>query len=219
MTNTSPFRSCRSFSLLLQASSAFIEAQEDLNLLNSIVWGTCNTDLSDTQCSANMAWFSTNLASSCDQDLKDGNSMAVNTQIALGAYDLMRSAGCLVDPTTNSYCYIDAVRNSNPSDTYFYSLPLGVSMPNNTMASCSSCTKSLMTLFYSALSNSSQAQELASLQDTYISGAKIAVADCGPAYATLVTRSGAARPVQAHLWPFVGSTVLVMLLSTFLYLP
>ncbi|KAJ7211205.1 hypothetical protein GGX14DRAFT_362653 [Mycena pura] len=219
MTNTLPFRECRAFSLLLQTSAAFIEAQADLNLLNSIVWGTCDPDTSDTQCSANMAWFSTNLVSSCQEDLKDGNSMAVNTQIALNAFDLMRSAGCLVDPTTNTYCYIDAAHNSNPSDTYFYSLPLGVSIPNNTIASCSACTKSLMTLYYSALSNSSQAQGLTSLQDTYLSGAKIAVADCGPAYATLATRSGAARPVQAPLWSFVGSTVLVILLSTFLYLP
>jgi len=219
MTNTVPFRSCRSFSLLLQTSAAFIEAQTDLNLLNTIVWGTCDTDTSDTQCSANMAWFSTNLASSCAEDLKAGNSMAVNTQIALEAYDLMRSAGCLVDPTTNTYCYIDAAHNQEPSDIYFYSLPLGVSIPNNTVASCSACTKSLMSLYYSALSNSSQAQELTSLQDTYPSGARIAVAECGPAYATLATRSGAARPVQAPLWSFVGSTVLVMLLSTFLYLP
>jgi len=220
MTNTIPFRSCRAFSLLLQASAAFIEAQEDLDLLNSIVWGTCNTDTPDTQCSDNMAWFSANLETSCEQDLKDSNSMAVNTQIALDAYDLMRSAGCLIDPTTNSYCYIDAVHNSNPSDTYFYSLPLGVGIPNKTIASCSACTKSLMTLYYSALSNSSQAPGLASLQDTYENGAQMAVADCGPAYATLSTsRSGAARPAQAPLWPFVGSTVLVVLISTFLHLP
>ncbi|KAJ6558068.1 hypothetical protein B0H19DRAFT_1149792 [Mycena capillaripes] len=192
MTNTPAFRSCRPFSMLLQASDAFIEAQDDLQLLNSIVWGTCTPTLDDDQCSDNMEWFSTNLVSSCAIDLKDGNSMAVNTQIALNAFNLMRSAGCLVDPTTNTYCYLDAVRNSNPSDTYFYSLPLGVSMPNNTIASCSACTKSLMTLYYGALQNSTQAPELTALKSSYGSAAKIAVADCGTAYATLTTSSPSA---------------------------
>ncbi|KAJ6514529.1 hypothetical protein DFH09DRAFT_257775 [Mycena vulgaris] len=187
MTNTVAFRSCRPFSMLLQSSAAFIEAQDSLTTLNSIVWGTCNTNIVDDECAANMAWFSSNLVSSCAIDLKDGNSMAVGTQIALNAFELMRSAGCLVDPTTNTYCYLDAVRNSNPSDTYFYSIPLGVNVPNNTIASCSACTKSLMTLYYGALGNSSQSAGLSALKATYNSAAKIAVADCGTAYATLTT--------------------------------
>jgi len=113
----------------------------------------------------------------------------------------MRNAGCLTDPTTNTYCYLDAVRNSNPSDTYFYSLPLGISMPNNTIASCSACTKSLMTLYYGALSDSSQSSGLTALQQTYPGAAKIAVADCGTAYATLTTAkpSGALQTVPGLL--------------------
>lgn len=108
----------------------------------------------------------------------------------------MRSAGCLADPSTNTYCYLDAVHNSNPSDTYFYSIPLGVSIPNNTIASCSACTKSLMTLYYDALSNTS----LTGLHDSYESAAKIAVADCGTAYATLAsTQASAALPGRAAL--------------------
>jgi hypothetical protein len=197
MTNTVPFRSCRPFSLLLQSSDAFINAQSDLDTLNDIVWGTCNTTIDDDQCSTNMLWFSTALESSCAIDLKDGNSMAVSTQIALNAFDLMRSAGCLVDPATNTYCYVDAVRNSNPSDTYFYSLPLGVSIPNNTIASCSACTKSLMTLYYGAISNASEAAGLSALKDSYESAATVAIADCGTAYATLTTsKPGAAPPAR-----------------------
>ncbi|KAJ7185698.1 hypothetical protein C8R46DRAFT_937293 [Mycena filopes] len=187
MTNTVAFRSCRPFSMLLQSSDAFIEAQDDLNTLNDVVWGTCNTNVEQDDCSANMKWFSTTLTSACAVDLKDGNSMAVETQLALNAFDLMRSAGCLADPTTNTYCYLDAVRNSNPSDTYFYSIPLGISMPNNTIASCSACTKSLMTLYYGALNNDSMSAGLSGLHETYASAAKIAVADCGTAYATLAT--------------------------------
>ncbi|KAJ7634923.1 hypothetical protein FB45DRAFT_910260 [Roridomyces roridus] len=195
MTNTAAFRSCRPFALLLQSSDAFINAQDDLDSLNSIVWGTCNTTTAEDQCSSNMAWFSATLATACSQDLAQGNSMAVQTQTALNAFDLMRNAGCLADPATNTYCYLDAVHNSNPSDTYFYSIPLGVSIPNNTIASCSACTKSLMTLYYDALSNQSLSSSLTGLHDSYESAAKIAVADCGTAYATLATtQAGSASP-------------------------
>ncbi|KAJ7247850.1 hypothetical protein B0H12DRAFT_1020437 [Mycena haematopus] len=213
MTNTPAFRSCRPFSLLLQASEGFLEAQEDLQLLNNIVWGTCNTTIDDADCSANIAWFASNLETSCASDLKESNAMAINTQIALNAFDLMRSAGCLVDPTTDTYCYLDAVRNSNPSDTYFFSLPLGISMPNNTIASCSACTKSLMTLYYGALSNSSQSSGLSSLQAAYPGAAKIAVADCGTAYATLTTASpSGALPLRTVSGLLLGTLVFIVTL-------
>ncbi|KAF7351296.1 hypothetical protein MSAN_01561100 [Mycena sanguinolenta] len=212
MTNTAAFRSCRPFSLLLQASEAFLEAQEDLDSLNSIVWGTCNTTIDDADCSANMAWFASNLQTSCATDISQKNSMAMSTLIALNAFDLMRSAGCLVDPTTDTYCYLDAVRNSNPSDTYFFSLPLGIGMPSNTIASCSACTKSLMGLYYSALTNSSESSELTSLQQVYPSAAKIAVADCGTAYATLTTTTSSALPLRTVRGLFLGTLLLIITL-------
>ncbi|KAJ7100143.1 hypothetical protein B0H15DRAFT_944501 [Mycena belliarum] len=217
MTNTAPFRSCRAFSLLIQSSGAFIQAQDNLTSLNNIVWGTCNPDVGDDECLANMNWFSQSLASSCAVDLKDGNSMALGTQTALNAFALMRDAGCVVDPSTNTYCYLDAVRNSNPSDTYFYSLPLGVRIPNNTIASCSACTKSLMTMYYSALGNTSQGAGLTSLKRTYDSAAKVAAADCGTAYATLTTgRVGGAPVVRAGPALLVGA-LLVLAFSLSLY--
>ncbi|KAF7319050.1 F-box domain-containing protein [Mycena chlorophos] len=193
MTNTVPFRTCRAFSFLLQASDAFIAAQEDLNELNSIVWGTCNTDTDADNCAANMAWFESTLTSACAEDLKAANSMARSAQIALNSYGVMRSAGCLVDPVSNTYCYLNAVHNSNPSDSYYYSLPLGISIPNNTIASCSACTESLMTLYYSALGDDG----MGALKETYPTAAKIAVADCGTSYATLVAESSAPRQWSA----------------------
>ncbi|KAJ7152253.1 hypothetical protein C8R43DRAFT_1003906 [Mycena crocata] len=218
MTNTPAFRSCRAFSLLLQSSAAFIEAQNNLDSLNNIVWGTCNTSIEEDQCNANIAWFSSNLATSCAIDLKDGNSMAVNTQLALNAFGLMRSAGCLVDPSTDTYCYLDAVRNSNPSDTYFYSVPLGFTIPNNTIASCSACTKSLMTLYYGALSNSTLSSGLTGLQKSYDSAAKIAVADCGTAYATLTTAGAANTALPLPNSPRMLAATLLSLTFTLVLL-
>ncbi|KAF7360259.1 hypothetical protein MVEN_00755000 [Mycena venus] len=170
-----------------RASEAFIEAQNNLTLLNDIVWGTCNTTIDDAGCSANIDWFSKNLASSCAIDLKDGNAMALNTQIALNAFDLMRNAGCLTDPTTNTYCYLDAVRNSNPSDTYFYSLPPWYrhAEQHNRVV----------------LGMHQESYDALLRGQVYPGAAKIAVADCGTAYATLATGkpSGALRTVPGLL--------------------
>jgi hypothetical protein len=130
----------------------------------------------------------------------------------------MRDAGCLVDPTTNTYCYLDAVRNSNPSDTYFYSLPLGVSMPNNTIASCSACTKSLMTLYYGAMNDATQGPGLTALKASYPSAAKIAVADCGTGYATLTTAApSGALPLRTV--PGLLLSTLVVIAVTLIAIP
>lgn len=120
----------------------------------------------------------------------------------------MRSAACLIEPTTNTYCYLDAMHNSNPSDGYYYSLPLGLGIPNNTIASCSACTKSLLTLYYSAWNDTG----LKGLKATYPNAAKIAVADCGTAYATLATAS---RAVCLRTTPWLA--LFAALLSIFAF--
>jgi hypothetical protein len=101
MTSAAPFRTCRPFSLLLESSGAFInvrsravllrnvlltfatypKAQTNLTLLNSIIWGTCNTPTPYEQCKSNMAWFASSLQTSCAQELKDENIMVSNTLI------------------------------------------------------------------------------------------------------------------------------------------
>ena len=79
MLNMVEFRSCRSFGLLMQSSDQFLKAQNNLTLMNTLLWGTCNTNTSDTQCRANMQMFATQLQTECSQDLKDGNARAVST--------------------------------------------------------------------------------------------------------------------------------------------
>lgn len=55
------------------------QAQNNITAMNIDVWGTCNTALSWDQCSENMAWFASDLLSSCVTDLGDQNAMAVGT--------------------------------------------------------------------------------------------------------------------------------------------
>lgn len=101
MTSTIPFRSCRSFGLLQSTSDAFIDvrtacrldlwynntklysflpqAQTNLTLLNAVIWGTCNTMTAFDQCKLNMNWFADSLKTSCEQELKEQNIMAMQT--------------------------------------------------------------------------------------------------------------------------------------------
>jgi hypothetical protein len=55
------------------------QAQANLTILNSVVWGTCNTDLSDDVCSSDMAWFASTLPSVCSAELTAGNVLVAQT--------------------------------------------------------------------------------------------------------------------------------------------
>ncbi|KAF5381301.1 hypothetical protein D9615_008317 [Tricholomella constricta] len=210
MTSTPAFRACRPLSLLLDNSAVFIDAQANLTLLNSIVWGTCNTNTEEDQCISNMGWFATNLETACARDLEDQNTMAVKALIDLRAYSLMRNTGCLTDPTTNTYCYLNAVRNPNPSDLYFYGLPLGTRIARMTNATCSACTRSVMGIYSAALNDPAQAAGLTGLKKTYNEAADLAVEQCGSGYAVTQVQNGASsRLGWSRSWWTGGAVVLL----------
>lgn len=182
----SNFRTCRPFALLLVYSQALIDAQSNSTLLNSIVWGTCNTSIDQDTCTSNMSNFAKVLRSSCSAELAAQNSIIVTTLQGLLSYGPLRNGGCLADQATSSYCYIEAAASPSPSDLYFYQLPLGFSLPNNTKLSCSPCTKSLMAIYASTLQGSNSAQ-LTLLAKTYNAAAQSAQQYCGSMYATTAT--------------------------------
>ncbi|KAH9006532.1 hypothetical protein EDB86DRAFT_2874608 [Lactarius hatsudake] len=152
MTQSAPFRQCRPFSFLSQTSSAFLQAQSNLTALNIDIWGTCNTPVDVDQCTANMGWFASNLPVACSRDKSEQNQMVLQA-LAVGA-----------------------ASSSNPSDLYFYSLPYGTPLPNNTTPTCSTCTKSMMTLFGTV------ARSVDGLKQTYSSAVDIASSKCGSSY-------------------------------------
>lgn len=169
-----------------------------------------------------MAWFASTLQSVCSAELDEQNAMALATlqgnttfnldplyslintiYSGLQAFDLMRSAGCLPDQITDSYCYVEAAHSTDPSDLYFYQLPIGLPLPNNTTPSCSSCTKSLMNLYVQALESAPKGT-LAYLQSTYQSAQALAVAQCGSGYAQSVVKISGAAASARTLGRFVG---------------
>jgi hypothetical protein len=133
-------------------------------------------------------------------------SFAPNTFSALQTFDLMRNAGCLPDQTTNSYCFVEAAHSTNPSDLYFYQLPIGIPLPNSTTPSCSSCTKSLLGLYAQALENA-PAGTLTDLRKSYTSGQQMAVAQCGAGYAQSLVSSACGR----ETWSAVVSLTAILL--------
>ncbi|KAJ3712690.1 hypothetical protein C8R42DRAFT_727849 [Lentinula raphanica] len=219
MTNSEDFRSCRPFGLLQNTSDDFADYQTNLTGMNSVIWGTCNPTPGIDQCTSNMATFASTLQTVCAKDLTDNNLFAVSTLQALHAYSLTQAAGCLNDPSTNSYCYVKAVHNTNPSDLYFYSLVSGVAISNSTTLTCSSCTKSLMSLYVDALNaNASQLSELASV---YPAAQALAASACGSTYAIASTNSqsdssNGARDSHFHPSSRIVALCLASLLPVFL---
>ena len=105
----------------------------------------------------------------------------------------MREAGCLQDPTTNTYCFINAARDTSPSNLYYYNLPLGITLPKSTSPQCTGCLKSLMGVYSTALkNNTAQSKTLSGLLKTYENAAELTLGKCGVGYAlTGVSDSGA----------------------------
>jgi len=99
----------------------------------------------------------------------------------------MRSAGCLTDPTTNSYCYVNAARDTNPANLYYYSIPLGLKIPSSADPQCTACLKSLMTLYGNAVKAAVKAgpDSLKGLRATYEKAAELTQGKCGAGYASL----------------------------------
>jgi len=183
MTASTTFRECRPFSFLYSTSSSFMNAQTNLTLMNALIWETCNTPMSNDQCQSNMASFTSSLHTACSQELNNQNLLVVNSLIALQAFQVMYESACLINPITNAYCFLSAVQNSNPSDLYFYSLPLGIPLPKTSTPSCSACSKTLMGIYATTLQVPSQAKLLTALKSAYIVSAEIAAQFCGAGFA------------------------------------
>jgi len=185
MTLSLQFRQCRPFGLLTEYSSQFIDAQINVTSLNNMVWGTCNTVLDGSTCATNMDRFASSLETQCATELTQRNLFVAKTLQGLRLYGVSRKAGCQSNPATNIYCYTQAATLPDPSDLYFYQVQFGLNIPNNTKPSCSSCTKSLMNLYVSAISGGEGLKDddvRSSLAHAYTNAARIAGGVCGDGF-------------------------------------
>ncbi|KAG7094627.1 hypothetical protein E1B28_005451 [Marasmius oreades] len=192
MTNTQPFRSCRPFGMLVAGSEGFADASTSLTTLNSVVWGTCNTNIPYAECIDNVNGFSEGLQSSCAKELAERNTRVMNVLGALQSYPLYHHLGCLTDPVSNIYCYVSAVHNNNPSDVYLYGAGLGSQFPSAGKAtpSCSACSRQILAIYAGAAANGTGIDKallgetaLTELQSAFPAAAKIWADTCGSSFA------------------------------------
>lgn len=89
---------------------------------------------------------------------------------------MLYSASCLQDPDTDMYCFASSVTNTTqPSDFYFYFMPLGLGLPGGSTPSCGWCTTETMGIWHSATADRSQA-----ISDVYVQTAQQVNTVCGP---------------------------------------
>jgi hypothetical protein len=74
------FRSCRPFSLLLPASSAFFQIEGNLTALTATMGGTCDTKMSANDCQTAMDWYESQLLSVCREDLDLRNPIVLQAR-------------------------------------------------------------------------------------------------------------------------------------------
>lgn len=172
-----------------------------------------------------MQWFATQLQTDCAKDLQEGNANAVDALAGLQAYTLMRTAGCDVDPNTNTYCYLNAVHNSNPSDLNYYNLALGLTLPKGSVPTCSSCTKNLMGIYWAALTDpasysntngtsapNNDVTQFTDLQKSYASAQAITSNTCGTNFAKGGAGNGALSVSPSLRFGPVGLSWLIVAL-------
>jgi hypothetical protein len=121
----------------------------------------------------------------------------------------MHDVACLADPTSNTYCYINAVRNPNPSDSYYYGLPIGTRLPQTSTPTCSACSKSIMGIYSSALNDPAQRPLLTGLQTTYEPSAALSVQLCGAVFAQTNVVSAALPTLGRPSWILSGTLAVI----------
>ena len=125
----------------------------------------------------------------CAEDYGNGNAVVTGTYKDLVAYEPMYRATCLTSPSTQDYCFVDAVSNSSAPDDYnVYFMPIGSALSAGAKPTCSQCLQATMDLFARWAKKDGQ-----SLVTTYLPSAGIINAHCGAGFANTSVTVGSNR--------------------------
>ncbi|KIH88308.1 c6 zinc finger domain containing protein [Sporothrix brasiliensis 5110] len=173
------FKQCYPFSLLLQGSRSFFQAEKSLVSITQVLDATCAANA--TFCTSYLNRLATNLtdAANCGADYKLGNSIVVQAYDGMIGYQPLYAASCLTDPDTGAYCFANAITNlTTTANVYFYYLPLNSSLPTSgSEPSCNWCLKQTMAVYRSAAADRKKP-----IASTYLSAAQQVDTICGPAF-------------------------------------
>ncbi|CAG8890173.1 unnamed protein product [Penicillium egyptiacum] len=171
---------CNAISLLIENSNAFFHTLNSAAATSRILDTSCSADVS--KCASIMTRLAADLleAENCGDDYENGNSVVKGTYRDLVAYEPIYRATCLTDPSTQKYCFVDAVSNSTSPDDYsVYLMPLGTPLTVGDVPTCNKCLKETMDLFSTWARRDGQP-----IDSTYLPSAKIINAHCGDGFAS-----------------------------------
>lgn len=200
-----------------QSSQSFFEAEKSLVSISTVLDHACEANV--TRCTDYLARVARNLtdSSNCGPDYEANNPTIKEAYLGLISYQVVYSATCLKDPDTAVYCFGNAVTNqTNPTDTYFYYLPLNSSLPGGTVPICASCLQDTMAIYQVATANRRQP-----IANTYDSAADQVNTLCGPNFANttmpeaIVSSAGFSTFSRGSSW-VIPSSVLIMIASLLL---
>ncbi|KAG6087564.1 hypothetical protein E4U30_002593 [Claviceps sp. LM220 group G6] len=151
------FKRCYPISMLMQTSTGFFNAQKQLVTIVKVLDATCAPDVTKCTDFLNQAAQNLTLDANCKAEFDQNQTQILQAYRGLRAYNVLYSAACLQNPTTNSYCFANAVTNlSTPSNTYLYFMPYGMSLPGASKPSCNWCTQTTMAIYHSASADRDQ---------------------------------------------------------------
>lgn len=170
---------CHAVSLLLENSNAFFHDLSSATETSRVLDTTCSEN--PTKCQSIMTSLAAQMLDedNCGPDYEAGNSVVTDTYQQLMAYEPVYRATCLTNPTTNDYCFVDAVTNSTaPNDYNVYFIPIGNQLTKGKLT-CNECLQSTMDIYAEWARVDGQA-----LDTTYLPSAKIVNEYCGSGFAT-----------------------------------
>ncbi|TVY81546.1 hypothetical protein LSUE1_G006993 [Lachnellula suecica] len=214
MLGNSSFQQCLPFSLLLQNSVSFFQAEKSLVKITQVLDATCAANV--TTCTTLMTSFASNITqtAACASDFSSQNPLIQQARQGLLAYKPIYQASCLKDASTNAYCFANAITNaSSPSDNYIYYLPLNISLPGGSLPTCNSCLQNTMAVFEAASADRGSA-----LASDYVDAAMQVNVNCGPNFVntSLASPVKAGAPSSAYLHSNTGLLALVLVLASWL---
>lgn len=172
------FKACYPFSLLLQGSRSFFNAQKSFVGITRVLDATCAADVNT--CTPYFEKLARNLTAEtgCAEDYRKGNSLVLQAYTAMRSYKILYSASCLKDADTSAYCFAYAATDTTfASNNYLYYMPLNISYPSTQRPACNSCTKQTMGIYQAATADRSSA-----IATTYTNASILCNSQCGAGY-------------------------------------
>lgn len=172
-----------------------------------------------TECTNYLNTVANNLTSEahCKDDLELGNPIVIEARDGLIAYQTLYEASCLHNPTTSSYCAVDAFTNtSSPTDSYVYYLPLAMNLPGGATPTCDACLQDTMQIYQKASANQTQP-----IFDTYASAAEQINVICGIKFVNAsipaAVSSGAGISSKIGSGEGLGALILVLVVLLWMF--